>query len=153
MLPGVSRLVAHEREAATKRLWDTLSAALSEQLVRELDALLVVPPGRLISPLGEWRTGGGPGLVSSDSRSRGCHRQVHHTVEVAVELLIPVVHDQEAMALGPLLESSQHQVAAVLVEVGERFVGEVDVGVLAQQSGDACPRICSDGNCGSNRHG
>ncbi|MER5323157.1 hypothetical protein [Streptosporangium roseum] len=75
LLPGVSRLarlVGREREAATQRLWDTLLAALSEQQRRELDALLVVAPGRRVSRLEEWRTGptraSGPQMVKALSR-------------------------------------------------------------------------------------
>ncbi|GAA5771421.1 DUF4158 domain-containing protein [Streptosporangium roseum] len=75
LLPGVSRLarlVAREREAATRRLWDTLLAAQSEQQRRELDALLVVAPGRRVSRLEEWRTGptraSGPQMVKALSR-------------------------------------------------------------------------------------
>lgn len=75
LLLGVSRLarlVAREREAATKRLWETLHAALTEQQVRELDELLIVPPGRRVSPLEEWRTGparaSGPQMVKALGR-------------------------------------------------------------------------------------
>lgn len=75
LLPGLSRLarlVAREREAATRRLWETLCAALSEQQRRELDALLVVPAGKRISQLEEWRTGparaSGPQMIKALSR-------------------------------------------------------------------------------------
>lgn len=75
LLPGLSRLarlVAREREAATRRLWEALCAALSEQQRRELDALLVVPTGKRISQLEEWRTGparaSGPQMIKALSR-------------------------------------------------------------------------------------
>ncbi|MEV6868621.1 DUF4158 domain-containing protein [Streptosporangium subroseum] len=57
LLPGVSRLarlVSREREAATRRLWDTLYAALSEQQVRELDDLLAC---RQVGGFHRWRSG------------------------------------------------------------------------------------------------
>jgi hypothetical protein len=75
LLPGLSRLarlVAREREAATRRLWDTLYAALSDQQRLALDALLVVPPGSRISELERWRTGparaSGPQMVKALNR-------------------------------------------------------------------------------------
>ncbi|MDQ2815927.1 MAG: DUF4158 domain-containing protein, partial [Actinomycetota bacterium] len=75
LLPGVSalaRLVARERDAATKRLWDTLYAALTGQQRLALDALLVVPPGSQVSELERWRTGAarasGPQLVKALNR-------------------------------------------------------------------------------------
>jgi hypothetical protein len=55
LLPGVSRLarlVARERDAATQRLWDTLYAALTDQQRREMDALLMVPPGSRVPGCG-----------------------------------------------------------------------------------------------------
>ena len=75
LLLGVSRLVrlvAREREEATARLWETLSAALPEQQRRELDALLVVAPGGRVSELERWRTGparaSGPQMVKALNR-------------------------------------------------------------------------------------
>ena len=62
LLPGVStlvRLVARERDAATQRLWDTLYAALTFQQRRELDVLLVVPPGSRVSELEAMADGTG----------------------------------------------------------------------------------------------
>ena len=75
LLPGVStlvRLVARERDAATQRLWDTLYAALTFQQRRELDVLLVVPPGSRVSELERWRMGparaSGPQMVAALNR-------------------------------------------------------------------------------------
>jgi hypothetical protein len=54
LLPGVSwlaRLVARERDAATQRRWGTLCAVLTDQQRRDMDALLVVPPGSRVSQL------------------------------------------------------------------------------------------------------
>lgn len=48
LLPGVStltRLVAAERDAATKRVWETLAALLTREQACRLDSLLVVPEG------------------------------------------------------------------------------------------------------------
>ncbi|WP_431914734.1 DUF4158 domain-containing protein [Nonomuraea jabiensis] len=93
LLPGVSRLdrlVARDREETA--VWDTLPAVLSEQQVRELDALLMVPPEKTDLGAGEggslrgesvpdpWRSGGPygcPGLswhakvADSDSDAEG----------------------------------------------------------------------------------
>jgi hypothetical protein len=75
LLPGASRLarlVAREREAATRRLWQTLYAALTEQQRLALDALLVVPPGSRVSELERWRMGpvraSGPQMVKALNR-------------------------------------------------------------------------------------
>jgi hypothetical protein len=48
----LARLVARERDAATQRLWDTLYAALTDQQRREMDALLMVPPGSRVPGCG-----------------------------------------------------------------------------------------------------
>lgn len=72
MLPGVSRLarlVARQRDAATARPWETVSAALTVEQRMALDALLVVPPGGRVSQLERWRTGpvraSGPQMVKA----------------------------------------------------------------------------------------
>jgi hypothetical protein len=72
LLPGVSRLVARERDAATQRLWETLHAALTGPQRLALDALLAVPPGARVSELERWRTGparaSGPQMVKALNR-------------------------------------------------------------------------------------
>ncbi|MEO3863255.1 Tn3 family transposase [Acrocarpospora sp. B8E8] len=75
LLPGVStlaRLVTRVREAATRRLWDTLVAALTAEQWAALDALLVVPAGMRVSKLERWRTSpsraSGPEMVKALSR-------------------------------------------------------------------------------------
>jgi hypothetical protein len=48
LLPGVStltRLVARVREAAMRRLWDTLAAPLTAAQASALELLLEIPPG------------------------------------------------------------------------------------------------------------
>ncbi len=75
LLPGVSRLarlVARERDAATQRLWDTLAAALTGQQRREMDALLVVPPGSRVSELERWRIS--PARASGPQMVKALHR-------------------------------------------------------------------------------
>jgi hypothetical protein len=57
-------------------------------------------------------------------------QQGHHPIESAVELFITVVHYDETATAGPLFQHSEHQVPSGPVEVGERFVDEVDVRVL-----------------------
>lgn len=80
LLPGVStlaRLVASERDAATKRLWETLSGLLSSDQARTLDSLLEVPEGARSSVLEELRTG--PRTVSG----RGMVKALHRVSELA----------------------------------------------------------------------
>jgi hypothetical protein len=75
LLPGVSRLarlVARERDAATARLWETLSAALTVEQRVALDALLVVPPGGRVSELERWRSG--PVRASGPQMVKALHR-------------------------------------------------------------------------------
>jgi hypothetical protein len=75
LLPGVStlaRLVARVREETTRRLWDTLYAALTEQQRVALDALLVVAPGSRVSELERWRTG--PARASGPQMVKALHR-------------------------------------------------------------------------------
>lgn len=75
LLPGVSRLarlVARERDAATQRLWETVSAALTDQQRVELDALLVVAPGERVSELERWRMG--PARASGPQMVKALHR-------------------------------------------------------------------------------
>jgi hypothetical protein len=58
LLPGVPRLarpVTRERDAAAQRLRDAPYAALTGQHRREMDALLVVPPGSRAPELERWR--------------------------------------------------------------------------------------------------
>ncbi len=75
LLPGVSTLawlVARVREETTRRLWDTLYAALTEQQRWALDALLVVAPGSRVSELERWQTG--PARASSPQMLKALHR-------------------------------------------------------------------------------
>ncbi|MER5322937.1 DUF4158 domain-containing protein [Streptosporangium roseum] len=72
LLPGIStltRLVARERERATRELHDTLAALPSAQQRAALDLLLEVPPGKKVSDLERWRSGpskaSGPQIVKS----------------------------------------------------------------------------------------
>ncbi|HUR08535.1 MAG TPA: DUF4158 domain-containing protein [Nonomuraea sp.] len=72
LLPGITtltRLVARERERATRELHDALVALFSAQQRAVLDLLLEVPPGRKVSDLERWRTGpskaSGPQIVKS----------------------------------------------------------------------------------------
>ncbi|MEV1005499.1 Tn3 family transposase [Nonomuraea sp. NPDC050202] len=72
LLPGIStltRLVARERERATRQLHDTLAALPSAQQRAVLDLLLEVPPGKKVSDLERWRSGpskaSGPQIVKS----------------------------------------------------------------------------------------
>ena len=64
--------MARERDAATQRLWDTLYAALTDQQRREMDALLVVPPGSRVSELERWRVG--PARASGPQMVKALHR-------------------------------------------------------------------------------
>jgi TnpA family transposase len=72
LLPGLARLVARERDAATQRLWETLYAALTAQQRLALDALLEVPHGARVSDLERWRAGparaSGPQMVKALNR-------------------------------------------------------------------------------------
>ena len=75
LLPGVStlaRLVARVREAATQRLWETVSAAVTVQQRVALDALLEVPAGARISELERWRSG--PVRASGPQMVKALHR-------------------------------------------------------------------------------
>ena len=75
LLPGVStltRLVAQVRDAATARLWDTLSALATQEQRRTLGLLLVVPAGARVSDLERWRQGpsraSGPSMIKALDR-------------------------------------------------------------------------------------
>lgn len=75
LLPGVSRLarlVAAERDAATKRVWESLSGLLSSDQAVTLDGLLQVPAASRISVLEELRTG--PRTVSGLGMVKALHR-------------------------------------------------------------------------------
>ena len=75
LLPGVStlaRLVARVREAATQRLWETVSAAVTVAQRVALDALLEVPAGARISELERWRSG--PVRASGPQMVKALHR-------------------------------------------------------------------------------
>jgi hypothetical protein len=72
LLPGITtltRLVAREREEATRRLRDTMVELITASQRSALDQLLEVPPGKKVSELERWRTGpskaSGPQLVKS----------------------------------------------------------------------------------------
>ncbi len=80
LLPGVStlaRLVASERDAATRRVWETLSGLLTTDQARTLDGLLQVPEGARSSVLEELRTG--PRTVTG----RGMVKALHRVSELA----------------------------------------------------------------------
>lgn len=80
LLPGVStlaRLIAGERDAATKHVWDALSGLLTGEQVRTLDGLLQVPVGARVSVLEELRAG--PRTVSG----RGMVKALHRVSELA----------------------------------------------------------------------
>jgi len=80
LLPGVStltRLVAAERDAATRRLWETLAALLTSEQACRLDSLLVVPEGARSSVLEELQSG--PRTVSG----RGMVKALHRVSELA----------------------------------------------------------------------
>ncbi|PZS27965.1 MAG: Tn3 family transposase [Pseudonocardiales bacterium] len=75
LLPGVSRLarlVATERDAATKRVWQSLSGLLSSEQAETLDGLLLVPASSRVSVLEELRTG--PRTVSGLGMVKALHR-------------------------------------------------------------------------------
>ena len=75
LLPGVStlaRLVAAERDAATKLLWERLAGLLSPEQTAALNDLLVVPPGSRTSALEELRSG--PRAVSGRGMVQALHR-------------------------------------------------------------------------------
>lgn len=75
LLPGVSRLarlVAAERDAATKRVWESLSGLLSSEQAVTLDGLLQVPAGCRVSVLEELRTG--PRTLSGLGMVKALHR-------------------------------------------------------------------------------
>ncbi|MCA1837201.1 MAG: DUF4158 domain-containing protein, partial [Actinobacteria bacterium] len=80
LLPGVSRLarlVARQSDAATVRLWEMMSAALTVEQRLALDALLIVPPGSRVSELERWGTGPAwasrPQMIKALHPGRGDH--------------------------------------------------------------------------------
>ncbi len=75
LLPGVTvlaRLVAHVRDQANQRLWETLAGLLTPEQRRTLARLLEVPPGARVSDLERLRRGptriSGPALVKALDR-------------------------------------------------------------------------------------
>jgi hypothetical protein len=72
LLPGLTtltRLVAHTRDEATGRLYETLARLPTATQGQALDLLLEVPEGERVSTLERWRTGptraSGPGMVKA----------------------------------------------------------------------------------------
>ncbi|WTX00847.1 Tn3 family transposase (plasmid) [Streptomycetaceae bacterium NBC_01309] len=98
----LARLVASVREAANKRLWDTLYGLLSTGQRAVLDALLTVPPGARVSELDRLRRG--PVRISGP--------QMKEALERVGEIAALEVGDLDVSAIPPrrLAELSRYGV-------------------------------------------